>query len=351
MSDLLSNQHYRNALMRVADLPLPWQKLTRKTIVISGATGLIGTFLIDVLMMRNRQLDQQVRLVALTRNESKAKERFAHYWEDAAFSFVCCDISQSFSLERPADFVIHLASATHPLAYAEDPIGTISANVSGTMNLLELAARNRAQRFLLASTVEIYGENRGDVERFKEDYCGYLDANTLRAGYPESKRVAEAMCQAYKKQKQLDVAIARLSRIYGPTMLMSDSKAISQFIKNGLKGEDIVLKSKGEQLFSYCYVADAVAALLTILLCGENGEAYNIADVKSDVTLADLAQIIAGSCGRKVVFDLPNAVEAAGFSKASKALLDSTKLSQLGWNAAYTIETGMAETLSILRSV
>lgn len=217
--------------------------------------------------------------------------------------------------------------------------------------MLDFCSRKHVKRFAFASSNEIYGENRGDVEKFKEDYCGYINCNTMRAGYPESKRCGEALCQAYIKQAGLDVVIPRFTRSYGPTMLMSDTKAISQFIRKAIAGEDIVLKSAGNQYYSYTYVADAVSGLLTILLKGTNGEAYNIADDASDIRLKELAALIANSCGQKVVFEIPDAVEQAGYSKATKARLDSTKLQQLGWKANYTIEEGIQRTIDILRKM
>jgi nucleoside-diphosphate-sugar epimerase len=252
-------------------------------------------------------------------------------------------------LEETVDYVFHAASNTHPVAYATDPVGTITTNIIGTGNLLRFAAEHGARRMLFASSVEVYGENRGDVQTFTEDYCGYLNCNTLRAGYPESKRCGEALCQAYIKQCGLDVVIPRLARTYGPTMLMSDTKALSQFLKKGIAGEDIVLKSQGTQLFSYTYVADAVSAVLYCLLLGKCGEAYNIADSASDIRLRDLAAIIAEATGRKVVFDLPDETERAGYSTATVAVMESEKIRALGWNAQYTIRAGLERTIRILK--
>ena len=137
--------------------------------------------------------------------------------------------------------------------------------------------------------------------------------------------------------------IPRLTRSYGPTMLMNDTKAISQFICKAIVGEDIVLKSKGTQYYSYTYMADAVCGLFYILLVGEKGEAYNVADKSSDVMLKDLAKIIAN-----IVGNIPDAVECAGYSKATKARLDSAKLQKLGWRAMYDIQSGIQRTIKIL---
>jgi nucleoside-diphosphate-sugar epimerase len=198
--------------------------------------------------------------------------------------------------------------------------------------------------------VEVYGENRGDVERFDEGYCGYLDCNTLRAGYPESKRCGEALCQAYAVQRGLAVYVPRLPRTYGPTLLASDTKAVSQFIHRGVAGEDIVLKSEGTQTYSYLYVADVVAGLLHVLTSCESGVAYNLADERSDVSLRDLAQTIANIAVSRVVFDLPDEVELAGYSTATRAVMDASRVRAKGWRACYGLRDGLERTIRILRS-
>lgn len=349
---MIDNSIYREDIKYVAGLELPWEKLDNKSILITGASGLIGSFLIDVLMEKNLQ-GLNCKVYALGRNLDKARNRFERYWTSPLFEFVSHDINEPLELdnENQVDFVVHLASNTHPVAYATDPIGTVTANIIGTNNLLKFAVKHHAVRFAFASSNEIYGENRGDVEFFDETYCGYIDSNTLRAGYPESKRCGEALCQAYKKQENLDVVIPRFTRSYGPTMLKTDTKAISQFIKKAVDGENIVLKSAGTQYYSYTYVADAVAGFLTVLLNGENGEAYNIADEASDIMLKDLAKIIADFAGKEVVFELPDETEKAGYSKATKARLDGSKLKKLGWKARYDIKQGLVRTLKMMTEV
>ena len=178
---------------------------------------------------------------------------------------------------------------------------------------------------------------------------GYIDCNALRAGYPESKRCGEALCQAYIRQKGVDAVIARLTRSYGPTLLRSDTKALSQFLWKGLAGEDIVLKSDGSQLYSYTYVSDAVTGLLTVLLKGRCGAAYNVAEESFDVPLRKMAEMVADAAGTHVVFDLPERTEAAGFSKVTKARLDGSRLRALGWKAEIAPEEGIRRTLAILK--
>ena len=390
---LLESDIYQADLDKVCCLNLPWEKLSGKNIMISGATGMIGSTLIDVLMKKNTGC----RIIALGRSVEKAKARFSEYWDDEHFAFVRCDINDRESLEKSVlstlavcagsvhsqydrsygetcpgtdesgcgndagaaytgrpdaiDYIFHAASNTHPVAYANDPIGTVVTNIIGLDNLLNFASEHGCSRFLFASSNEIYGENRGDVELFDEKYCGYIDCNTMRAGYPESKRAGEALCQAYIRQKGLDVVVPRFTRSFGPSLLKTDTKALSQFIRKGVDREDIVLKSEGTQFFSYTYVCDAVSGMLYCLFMGECGEAYNIADVSCDITLRDLAKTIADYVGTRVVFDLPDAVEAAGYSKATKARLDSSRLQSLGWRAQFDMKTALAHTIDIMREL
>lgn len=351
--NLYCNEQYLDDIRRTAHIKLPWDKLRNKSIMISGATGLIGSFLIDIILEKNTNECLNCTIIALGRNEMKARTRFNNLFNDPRFVFIPYDVKQTLIRNDlgKIDYILHLASNTHPLLYSKDPIGTITTNIIGLQNMLEFAVAHNTERFVFASSNEMYGENRGDVELFKEDYCGYIDCNTLRAGYPESKRCGEALCQAYKSQKGLDIIIARFTRTYGPTMLMSDTKAISQFIKNGVDGEDIVLKSSGNQYFSYTYVADAVSGLLTAFFYGLNGEAYNIADESGDIYLKDLAKIISDFNDKEVVYEIPDKIEAAGYSKATKARLDGSKLKTLGWKPQYDIRSGVKRTISILKSL
>ncbi len=340
---------YLSDISKVARADLPWNSFAGKTIVVSGARGLIGSCLVDAVMKRNSIENLRCRVIALGRDEAAARERFSLYWDSPLFEFVPQNINLPFSLSGKADYVLHLASNTHPVSYATRPVETIMTNIIGLQNMLELARSCSASRFAFASSNEIYGENRGDAELFDESYCGYIDCNTLRAGYPESKRCGEALCQAYARQYGLDVVIPRFTRCFGPTLLSSDTKALSQFIHNAVDGQDIVLKSAGSQFYSYIYVADAVTGLLTVLLKGLAGEAYNISDIGCDVTLRELAGRIASITGTNVVFNAPSEVERAGFSRATKARLDSTKLQSLGWKAQWSLEEGLEHTIAAFR--
>lgn len=351
---LIDHPQYAAMLKEIQDSFPHWDALNGRTFLISGASGMIGSLMVDAVMMRNMTLPKRetCKVIAIGRDRAAADLRFEPWLHDPNYVFLSRDIGVPFCdfTEKP-DYLVHAASTTHPLAYLAEPVNTILTNILGTRNLLDLSVQSPGSRFLLMSSVEVYGENRGDTDYFTEDYCGYLDCNTLRAGYPEGKRASEALCQAYIQQYGTNISIIRLPRIYGPTMRMSDSKADAQFIKRGIAGEDIVLKSKGDQLYSYAHVADAVLGILWVLICGEQGMAYNLSDPKSDVTLKELAEIVAVHAGTKVIFELPDQYEKKGYSTATKAILDAGRLRQLGWIPRYDIRTGIRETMDILQSL
>ncbi|MCM1080038.1 MAG: NAD-dependent epimerase/dehydratase family protein [Bacteroidales bacterium] len=317
--------------------------LRGKSVLVTGATGLIGVHLIDVLMMLG-----DVKVCAVGRDRGRAAERLGDHFSSPLFSFLEQDVTQPFPENICADFIIPCASNTHPLAYSRYPAETMLVNLKGAEHALELALRCGAT-VLYPSTVEVYGNAR-EGDTFTEDYTGMLNLATSRACYSESKRSCEALCQSYAAEYGVSVRIARLSRVFGPTMLMSDSKASSQFIRKALDGEDIVLKSEGNQFFSYTYVADAVAAMLHIMLNGEDGTAYNIANDSCNVHLRDFAGLCAELCGRDVVFDLPSESERKGFSVATTAILDTSRLRDSGFSPIYDMKDAVARTIHILKN-
>ncbi|MDE6401104.1 MAG: NAD-dependent epimerase/dehydratase family protein [Clostridiales bacterium] len=318
----------------IASLDLRWAALDGKTLLISGGTGFIGQFLIDVIKYRNDRYGNRIKVIGCSRH-ALPSERDVEYLSH--------DITIPMELERHVDFVLHLASNTHPKQYAADPVGTITTNIFGTYNLLNLAKVNGA-RFLLASSVEIYGE--GGETPMTEEYCGYLNCNTARAGYNEAKRLSESLCQSFSAQYGVDCVIARLARVFGADR-KDDSKAMAQFMSKAVNGEDIILKSAGTQRFSYCYVADAASGILKILLDGVSGNAYNVSDDDEGLNLGDYAKAIAELAGKNVLFDLDNV--QSGASAATFALLDCDKLKKTGWTPCYSVSDALRKTFKILK--
>lgn len=323
-------------IISVATLNYDWNKLKNKTVLISGGTGFIGQFLIEVIKYRNENFADNIKIISLSRHPLASTQDIIYLKQD---------VTERIDIDGEIHFILHLASNTHPKQYAAYPVDTIITNVSGCHNLLELAVKKNVTRFLLASSVEIYGS--GLNKPITEADCGYIDCNTARAGYNEGKRVSESLCQSFKAQYGVDCVIARLSRVFGADK-KQDTKAIAQFFGKAVNGEDIVLKSKGLQRFSYCYVADAVSGILKVLLDGQSGQAYNISEEDEGKNLKDYASLIAEFAGKKVVFDY-NA-DNAGASVADFAVLNCDKLKSLGWEPLYQPSEAMERTFRILKN-
>ncbi len=343
---VLNSEVYREDLEYILGAEYPWVSLTGRRILVTGATGMVGSILVDVLASKMREFEFEV--VAMSRSKTDLDALFSCYYDDELFAAVPHDVNQP--LPVLCDTVFHCASNTHPFQYSTDPIGTITTNVIGLNNLLDMASRSSGGRFVFLSSVEVYGQSRGDVDSFDESYCGNIDCNTVRAAYNEAKRVGESLCQAYAAQRGLDFVIPRLSRLYGPSMRLSDTKASSQFIMNAVRGEDIVLKSSGSQCFSYCYAADAVSAILHLLFYGKSGEAYNVAGSETDTTIRSLAECLASLAGTEVVYELADSIESRGYSVANHAVLNTGKINSLGWFPRYSLKDGLSRTVSSLVS-
>lgn len=279
-----------------------FKKISNAKILITGAAGLIGSYFIDLIICANKLLDTHIKVIAVDYNKDLLNKRFPDEFDNTIEKYYD-DINCKVPDISDVDYVIHAASHTSPTDYALKPIETIRTNVIGAMNLLDFCIDTKVKKFLFCSSVEAYGINNGDVDEFTEDYSGYVNCNTLRAGYPSAKRVSEALCNAYAGENtDFTFNVARIGRIYGPTVIEGDTKAPSQFLDDAVNSRNIVLKSDGMQEFSYGYVGDCATAILFILTKGENGEAYNIADPGSRIRLRDFATIAAKPEEHKLFF-------------------------------------------------
>lgn len=346
MSFNFNNPLYQEDLQGILKM-VETDGLKGKSFLVTGATGMIGSCLIDTLMMLNG-CGAGIKVYAVGRNLEKVSTRFSYCLDNPDFTFIQQDVRDPLPEDLKVDYIIPLASNTHPLAYSQYPIETIFINVEGARFALDLASRCGAV-VIYPSSVEIYGNSR-DGNAFTETDTGVLNLATARSCYTESKRLSESMCQSFISECGVDARIIRFSRVFGPTMLMEDSKASSQFIKKALAGEDIVLKSKGDQFFSYTYVVDAVSAILYVMALGNCGEVYNVASEPFNVHLKDFAIACAKYASTEVVYDIPTESERKGYSIASKAIMDGTKIQGLGWNPMYSFNESICRTISIIDS-
>ena len=338
---MIGNPIYRKALEQAASQVA----VQDGSILVTGASGLIGSCIVDLLMLLNEK-GHHYEVYALGRNESKLRNRFKAFEDSEHLHFIAQDITLPLDTNLSFDYIIHAASHADPRNYALHPAETMLINVEGAKNVLDYCKAHKSTRVELLSTFEVYGNAHKDV--YSEDDFGVLDINKVRSCYPESKRCMEIMGRSYIDEYGVNAVIGRLCSIYGPTMAADDSKAHAQFIRNGLKGEDIVLKSKGEQRRTYCYVIDAVTGILCILAKGKVGEAYNIANENAVVSIAEVAQTVADHVGTKVIMEIPSEMEKKGYSAPQNCILDNSKLKELGWNGNYDIQKGISETIAIL---
>lgn len=337
---LVENQRYAASLARALS-GLELSPLRGKRVLIAGAAGMLGSCVVELLRGYG-----QCEVIAMGRNASRAEERFGP--ADGTYSFCQQDVAEPVTEALGSvDYIIHAASNADPVRMASDPAGTLTANVQGTKNLLDYGLSHGMKRFLFVSSGEVYGQPNADMDDFTEDYCGPLDLSSPRSCYPEGKRAAEVLCQSYIGQFGADAVIVRPCHLFGPTMTRGDSRAVSEFLRNAAEGRDIVMKSAGLMERSHCYVVDAAQALLTVLLNGERGKAYNIADRRYQMRICDFARQAARAGGCQVMVQEPGALERAGYSRVSRAVLDASRLESLGW--CPQAEDAIGETVAILR--
>ncbi len=309
------------------------------SVLVTGATGLIGGTVTDLLMQQGN-----VEVYAMGRNEQRAKSRFAVFGDAGRFHFVKADVTQPLAGDTCYDYIIHAASNASPNFFQQQPVEVIKSNINGVEHLMEYGRLHQMKRLLYVSSGEIYGEGTGGI--FTESDSGYVDCATPRACYPSSKRAAETLCVAYAAEYDVDVVIGRPCHTYGPYFTESDNRVYAQFIRNVLAGEDIVMKSAGLQYRSWLYVVDCAAALLMLLVKGVCGEAYNIADESSNITIRQLAELLAAAGGRKVVMAAENNQNT---TPITKAVFSTDKLRALGWQPQWGIADGLRHTLEALR--
>lgn len=324
------------------------EALDGRSVLVTGASGLIGSCFADMLFGLVQSSGAEIRIALSGRSRERVDSRFSD-WK-IPYEFVPFQALGSMEPDFAVDYLVHCAASAHPAVYSRFPVETSTSIVDGTLNIMKLAQHNASARVLFVSSSEVYGRVLGDQdEKFSENDYGYVDILDPRSCYPSAKRMAETLCASFRAAQGVDFVVVRPGHIYGPTMTSGDSRAYAQFFRNGLGGEDIVLKSSGAQRRSYCYVIDCCLAMLYVLLHGESGEAFNISNPSSIVTIRQLAEQIARQSGHQVIVSTASEAEAAGFNRMPVSVLDSRKLEGIGWAGRFDLAAGVARTLSALR--
>ena len=323
--------------------------LKNKKILITGANGLICSYLIDLLIYANENYDTNISIYALSRNEEKLKERFQKYYLKEYFHSVIQDVCNKIELES-IDYIIHGASPATPKQYIQNPVDTMNANYLGMLNVLECAVKNHSEKVIYISSSEIYGSSFEDDKELKENEYRYVDILEVRSSYASSKRATETLCIAYKNQYECNICIVRPAHIYGPTITSSDSRAVSDFLRNVSEDKDILMKSDGSSIRSYCYVGDTIVGILKVLEKGISGEAYNISNTIDTISIKELANTIAKYGNKKLIIELPKDYLSQKINSNNKEIrINNEKLKKLGWDCKILIEEGIKRSLQIIK--
>ncbi len=326
---------------------LPWNRLFHTTVLVTGANGFIPSYIVKTLMYLNDSLQSGIKIVGLVRNKNKAQEIFKNELKRNDFSLIVQDVSDPITWKGKVQYIIHAASQASPKYYKVDPMGTLKPNIFGTYNLIEFARKNLVKSMLFVSAGEIYGimKTQGKTD---EKSMGILDPYTLRSCYAESKRMGETICQAAFNQYKIPVKLVRLYHTYGPGVRFDDGRVFADFVSNIVNNEDIVLKSDGSAVRSFIYLVDTISGMFTALLKGKNGEAYNLANETSTVSIKSLAETLAQLYPEKklkVIRKQRPLNDGYVESTISVNRPSTAKLEALGWKPHFSLQEGFRRTI------
>ena len=322
--------------------------LRNQTILITGATGLIAKNLVFFLLELNKAKNTNIKVIALVRNPEKAQRVFADYAGNPNLVFLKQDVCDPIEIEGKVDYIFHAAGSASAHAIKTNPTGIIRANTIGTMNVLELARMKGVKKVIFPSTREIYGKVEGK-DLISESDMGLIDPMDGRNCYPESKRLAEAMFKSYQNQYGVPFNILRIAHTYGPGMeLYNDGRVMADFMEAAVESKDIILNSDGTARRSFCYVSDTVEGIIDVMILGENGEAYNLANETEPEMIRDVAQMICDlypEKGMSVQFSNPSDEVKKGYVSYKIVQLNTSKIQELGWNPKVRLKDGLKRTV------
>lgn len=348
MNNLYLSPTYMQDLDHLIESSSFLDNFSGKTVFITGASGLIGSAIADLLLRYSEHHDGSVTILAAGRDPSAIRQRFSYYVDAPYFHFIPYDASLPNTFSFQADYLIHGASNASPSKIQAHPIETMLDNFHGIKELLDYSVSHPVKNTVFISSSEVYGTH-DSAESFQENDYGFIDLLNPRSSYSVGKRAAETLCASYAAEKGLPVSIVRPGHIYGPTAVRSDNRVSSDFAYRACLGEPLILKSDGSQIRSYCYTFDCATAILYVLLYGSSATAYNISNPDSILSIRELAGLYASFGNVPLSFELPTHEEKAAFNPMPNSSLDSTKLLQLGWTPFFTATTGTEHTIQILR--
>ena len=325
------------------------QALSGKEVLITGISGLIGSAVADLLIQYNETHTETITIIAAGRDRSRLEQRFGKYSARDYFRFMPYDASApDYAGLYEADYIIHCASNAFPAAIIKEPVETMRSNFEGLLVLLQSLKKRKDARLLFVSSSEVYGK-KASMDPFREDEFGYIDLLNPRNSYSVGKRAAETLCASYSSEYGVDTVIVRPGHIYGPTASRKDNRISSAFAYDAAEGKNLIMKSDGRQIRSYCYCLDCASAILTVLLRGKSLNAYNISHAQSIISIKRMAEILAAAGNVELLQEKANKEELKSFNPMDNSSLNSEKLEALGWHGLFDADTGLSHTVRVIQ--
>lgn len=334
-----NNILYEDLMNILNDKFIDWDKLNDRTVLISGATGFIGSMLVKTFAQYNHKCNGTIKIIAYVRDEEKANEIYNQNMLSNGIELLVGDIMEKCEYEGQIDYIFHCASVTSSKKMVDFPASTILTSFIGTKNMLDLAVKKNVNDFIFISSMEVYGQTNDEEKMIYENDLGYIDILNERSSYSEGKRAAECLCSCYKKQYNVPIKIVRLAQTFGAGISFEDNRIFAQFAKSIKMNRDIILHTKGNSIGNYCYISDAIRGILYILLFGKNGDVYNVVNEKTTMKIKEMADLVIknfGNSNTKLVFDIPEK-NKFGYNVDVTMHLSSRKLNEIGWQPNYSL--------------
>lgn len=354
--DILYNKVIKDDMQEVFNRVTFVKQLYHTTILITGATGMLASYLTYFLIWLNENKEADIHIIASVRNETKCKKIFGRYAEQPYFETVMDDICAPLEKIKCVDYIVHAASLASPQYYGPNPVEVAAPNVIGTYYLLQLAKIKDIKGFLYFSSGDIYGKMPAGTGSFTESQMGTLDPLNPHSCYGESKRMGETWCESFAREYHIPTRIVRIAHTYSPFMdVEKDPRVFASFMKCLIEKRDIIMLSDGSAKRPFCYITDAVVAFLLILLKGADGNAYNLCNMNGLYSIRELADILVNLSDDKSLKVVKRKRDKNDSYMENKAnhdnLPDSTKLMELGWNPSVSVSDGFNRVYHFLLSM